>query len=118
MRDNIIILHGERVEYTVKDTNGDPTGEIRKFCRIQYISDEPQDDSRYKGFTVSQGQGPVELWDQLDLLPGIYEVRFRKTTVMDRYGRAKVGLEPETADLVGDPGLVFDSSASTAKAAS
>lgn len=116
MRDTIIILHGERVEYTVKDSNGDPTGEIRKFCRIQYMSDEPQDDSRYKGYTISQGQGPVEMWDTLDLLPGIYEVNFRKTTVMDRYGRQKVGLEPESAELVGDPGLVFDES--TAKAAS
>lgn len=108
MRDTIVILHAERVEYQRKGADGNPTGELVQFTTIRYISDDPQSDSRYKGYTVSEGRGPVEMFDTLDLLPGLYEARFRKTNVTDRYGNQKVGLEPTEAELVGDPGLTFE----------
>lgn len=108
MKDTIIILHAERVEYRRRDSNGERNGDLVQFCRIQYISDEPQDDARYKGYTVSQGTGPVEMYGDLELLPGLYEAKFRKTIVQDRYNNQRVSLEPETVYLVGDPGLVFE----------
>jgi len=111
MKDTVIIIHAEKVEYARKDDSGSPTGELVSFCRIKYLSDESNDDSRYKGYTVSEGQGPVEIFGQLELLPGLYEVKFRKTQVRDRYDRMKVGLEPVEVELVGDPGLVFDAAA-------
>ncbi|WP_119067666.1 hypothetical protein [Rubrobacter indicoceani] len=111
MRDNIIILHAERVEYQRKGADGVPTGELVQSCRIAYISDEPQNDSRYKGFTVSEGTGPIDMFDSLDLLPGIYEAKFRKTSVRDRYNNTRVGLEPVEVELVGDPGLTFEPTA-------
>jgi hypothetical protein len=108
MKDTVIIIHAEKVEYSRKSSDGTPTGELVSFCRIKYLSDEPDDDSRYKGYAVSEGQGPVEIFGQLELLPGLYEVRFRKTQVRDRYDRQRVGLEPVSVELVGDPGLVFE----------
>ena len=108
MKDTIIILHAERVEYRRRDSNGEPNGDLVQFTRIQYISDEPQDDARYKGYTVSQGTGPVEMFQDIELTPGLYEAKFRKTTVQDRYNNQRVSLEPETVDLVGDPGLAFE----------
>lgn len=76
MKDTIIILHAERVEYRRRDSNGERNGDLVQFCRIQYISDEPQDDARYKGYTISQGTGPVEMYGDLELLPGLYEAKF------------------------------------------
>lgn len=108
MRDTIIILHAERVEYTRKGADGQPTGELVQFTTIRYISDDPQNDSRYKGYTVSEGRAPIEMYNDLDLLPGLYEAKFRKTNVTDRYGNQKVGLEPVEVELVGDPGLTFE----------
>jgi hypothetical protein len=108
MRDTIIILHAERVEYTRKGADGQPTGELVQFTTIRYMSDDAHDDSRYKGYTISEGRGPIEMFDALELLPGLYEARFRKTNVTDRYGNQKVGLEPVEAELVGDPGLTFE----------
>lgn len=115
MRDNIIIIHAERVEYSRKGSDGQPTGELVQFTRIQYISDEPQDDQRYKGYSVSEGIAPIEMFDSLDLLPGLYDVKFRKTNVIDRNGRSRVGLEPVEAELVGDPGLSFEPTAERSK---
>lgn len=108
MKDNIIILHAERVEYSRKNSDGQPTGEMVQFCRIQYISDDPQDDSRYKGYGISEGIAPIDVFSTLELFPGLYEVRFRKTNITDRNGRSKVGLEPVEAELIGDPGLTFE----------
>lgn len=108
MKDTIIILHAERVEYRRRDANGEPNGDLVQFTRIQYISDEPQDDARYKGYAISQGTGPIELFSAMELLPGLYETSFRKTNVQDRYGNSRVSLEPVSAELVGDPGLVFE----------
>lgn len=108
MKDTIIILHAERVEYRRRDNNGEPNGDLVQFTRIQYISDEPQDDARYKGYSVAQGTGPIEMFQDIELTPGLYETKFRKTTVQDRYNNQRVSLEPETVELVGDPGLVFE----------
>lgn len=109
MKDTIIILHAERVEYQRRDSDGNQNGELIQFTRISYISDEAQNDARYKGYNVSQGTGPIEMFASLELLPGLYDAAFRKTTVTDRYGKQKVGLEPVSVELVGDPGLTFDS---------
>lgn len=118
MKDNIVILHAERVEFPARGADGQPTGELVQFTRIQYLSDEAQDDSRYKGYGVSEGIAPIELFGSLELLPGLYETDFRKTTVVDRNGRRKVGLEPVGAKLIGDPGLSFDANANGRQRAS
>ncbi len=109
MKDTVIILHAERVEYRRKDANGQPNGDLVQFCRIQYISDDPQSDSRYKGYMVADGTGPIEMFDSMDLLPGLYETEFRKQNIQDRFNNSRVSLEPVSAELIGDPGLVFDS---------
>jgi hypothetical protein len=111
MKDTIIILHAEKVEYARKGADGQPTGEMVRFCRIQYVSDEPQDDGRYKGYSVSEGTAPVEVFDSVELTPGLYETEFRKQPIQDRWGNSKVSLEPVSAEFVGDPGLVFDAAA-------
>jgi hypothetical protein len=48
MKDTIVILHADRVEFRGREADGEATGELIQFCRIQYLSDEPQDDSRYR----------------------------------------------------------------------
>lgn len=69
---------------------------------LQYISADYVEGRDVRGSEPVDGSGPFELFDELTVLPGIYEVTFaRGRSVRNQSGKSKASFEPLSAQYVG-----------------
>lgn len=84
------------------DMTDDNTGERRQGTTLYYLSADYLDNAQSRGPQVFRESGPVELFDQVPILPGVYDVEFSTANKNDRNGRAMRTLKPQSATLVDE----------------
>ena len=97
MIERVLVLGAQRW-----DMVDEQTGERRAGTTLHYVSADYVENGQRRGAAPFRESGPVELYDQVAVVPGVYDVKFTTANKRDRNGRDLRTLKPDRADLVDE----------------